>query len=103
MTAEHFQAHPDEIRDLAGEFTSVVDELTAHIAGFVGDAIEIGEAFGLLGACTGVTSQYTEMVNNTSEGLNEIAQLLANSASGLQTSADNYTSVDTHTSSTMEV
>ncbi|MFJ5679145.1 hypothetical protein [Streptomyces sp. NPDC093097] len=40
MTAEHFQAPPDEIRELAGEFTALVDELTAHIEVFVDDALD---------------------------------------------------------------
>ncbi|MFG2864184.1 WXG100 family type VII secretion target [Streptomyces sioyaensis] len=101
MAANHFQAHPDGLRELASDFQSAADELAGRIEAFKGSVVEIGEAFGVVGACAGVTSQYLEMVNSTGEGLTELAQLLSSNSSGLQQSAGNYEGVDRHTSTTM--
>ncbi|KPC66016.1 hypothetical protein ADL29_06210 [Streptomyces chattanoogensis] len=101
MAAGHFQAHPDGLRELAADFQSAADELAGCIKDFQGSVIEIGEAFGLLGACTGVTSQYVEMVVHTGEGLTELAHLLYANSSGVHQSAGNYEGVDQHVSATM--
>ncbi|MFI2190529.1 WXG100 family type VII secretion target [Streptomyces sioyaensis] len=101
MAAGHFQAHPEELRELAKDFQTAADELAGRIASFQGSVVEIGEAFGLLGACTGVTGQYMEMVNHTSEGLTELANLLYANSSGIQQSAGNYEGIDQHISATM--
>ncbi|MFJ9419442.1 hypothetical protein ACIRPT_35580 [Streptomyces sp. NPDC101227] len=101
MPTELFQAHPDGLRALAGDFRSAADELSGRIASFAGSVFEVGEAFGLLGACTGVTSQYLEMVHHTGEGLTELALLLSSNSSGLHQTAGNYEGVDRHTSATM--
>ncbi|WP_369357132.1 type VII secretion target [Streptomyces sp. cg2] len=101
MAARQFQAHPDGLRELAAEFQSAADELAGGIEGFVGNVFEIGEAFGVIAACQGITDQYWEMVNHTSEGLAELAQLLRSNSAGLNQSAANYDGVDEHTSQTL--
>ncbi|MFI9047962.1 hypothetical protein [Streptomyces sp. NPDC053427] len=101
MAAGHFQAHPDGLRELATDFQSAADELAGRIEEFVGNVFEIGEAFGIIAACKGVTDQYWEMVNHTGEGLAELAQVLRCNSSGLHRSAANYDGVDAHTSATM--
>ncbi|AJT65388.1 hypothetical protein T261_3723 [Streptomyces lydicus] len=55
----------------------------------------------MIAACQGITDQYWEMVNHTSEGLAELAQLLRCNSAGLRTSAANYDGVDKHTSETL--
>ncbi|MFF4950333.1 type VII secretion target [Streptomyces chattanoogensis] len=99
--AGHFQAHPDGLRELAADFQSAADELAGRIDGFVGNVFEVGEAFGVIAACQGITDQYWEMVNSTSEGLAELAQLLRSNSAGLHQSAANYDGVDKHTSETL--
>ncbi|MFB7630072.1 WXG100 family type VII secretion target [Streptomyces sp. NPDC056149] len=101
MSVGHFQAHPDGLRELAADFQSAAEELAGRIEGFVGDVFEVGEAFGLIAACKGITDQYWEMVNHTGEGLAELAQVLRCNSSGLNQSAANYDGVDTRTSATL--
>ncbi|MGG2462518.1 type VII secretion target [Streptomyces sp. RGM 3693] len=101
MAAGQFQAHPDGLRELATEFQSAADELAGGIEGFVGNVFEIGEAFGVIAACQGITDQYAEMVNRTAEGLAELAQLFRSNSAGLHQSAANYDGVDAHTSETL--
>ncbi|REK91228.1 hypothetical protein DY245_05605 [Streptomyces inhibens] len=101
MSSEHFEVHPEGIRELASEFRTAAEEIDSRVKGFAAQAGRIGTAFGLLGACTGVTSQYAEMLNHTDEGLVELAGLLRHSGAGLEHSAANYDAVESHTVSTM--
>ncbi|MEU9121828.1 hypothetical protein AB0C96_18550 [Streptomyces sp. NPDC048506] len=101
MSSEHFEAHPEGIRELAAEFSTAADEIDNRLQGFAAQAGQIGTAFGLLGACTGVTSQYAEMLVHTEEGLAELAALLRHSGFGLEHSAANYDAVEAVTVSSM--
>ncbi|MER6048757.1 type VII secretion target [Streptomyces sp. NPDC001793] len=101
MTNEHFEVHPEGMRELAAEFRTAADEIGGRLQGFTAQAGQIGTAFGLLGACTGVTSQYAEMLLHTEQGIAELAALLQHSGSGLEHSAANYDAVESFTASSM--
>lgn len=56
--------------------------------------IEIGEAFGLLGACTGPASQYQTLVEHTAHGLGELENVLGADSAGLDQMAEQYDKVE---------
>lgn len=72
---------------LAGKFTDHSDELGPKVTSFAGSTGQIGEAFGVLGACDGATEQYTNLTSETVTGLNQLMATLAGISSGLNQTA----------------
>lgn len=93
-----FRTHPDAMRGLAGQFRAAAADLEGAVPTFQGNVFEVGEAFGLLGACTGTATQYQNMVNHTVEGLNKLVEMLITDAEGLEYNASLYQQTDQHNS-----
>ncbi|SEM37006.1 type VII secretion target [Streptacidiphilus jiangxiensis] len=94
MAAEHFYVGNEYLHDLATEFQQAADRLASLAPAFQNNVIEIGEAFGLLGACTGAASQYQSLVEHTAHGLGELEQALAADSAGLEHTAEMYDQVE---------
>ncbi|MHA6758901.1 WXG100 family type VII secretion target [Streptacidiphilus sp. PAMC 29251] len=93
-----FLADPQAIQKLAGEFRTAAENLQHAIPGFESDVFAVGEAFGLLGACTGAADQYQNLVRHTVTGLNQLAEVLDGDQQGLDFNAAFYRSTDRHNS-----
>jgi uncharacterized protein YukE len=101
--APEFHVQPDGLDTLAADFRSAGQRLADRIGGFSGQAFAIGEAFGLLGACSGVTEKYADMVAHTGEGLGRLAELLQSTGDALKHSSEQYRGTDGSVARTMEV
>ncbi|WP_052443204.1 WXG100 family type VII secretion target [Streptacidiphilus neutrinimicus] len=93
-----FYIDPAAVMSLADEFQAAADALGGRAPAFASNVLEIGDAFGLLGECTGAAEQYQQLVNHTGHGLGELEQALAADAAGLVHTADQYILVDQHNS-----
>lgn len=91
---DSFTADPSAIAQLGSEFEDQSQTLSSSVSGFSGSAFSIGEAFGLLGACDGALSKYMTMLNNTMNGLDQLAEVWAQTGQQLQATARNYREVD---------
>jgi hypothetical protein len=96
-----FRTHPDRIRQLAQEFRAAATDLEGAVPGFQGNVLEVGEAFGLLGVCTGAASQYLTMVDHTVDGLQKLVEMMLTDAEGLEYNASLYEDTDQHNSRLM--
>jgi hypothetical protein len=93
-----FSIDPAAVKSLANEFQAAADALGGQAPAFASNVFEIGDAFGLLGECTGAADQYQQLVNHTGHGLGELEQALGADAAGLADTADQYLCVDQHNS-----
>lgn len=91
---DSFTAVPSAIAGLGAEFEGQAEALAQSANGFSGSAFQIGEAFGLLGACDGALQKYVSMLNNTMTGLGQLAEVWAQTGSRLEQTARQYQSVD---------
>lgn len=94
MAAGQFLVAKEYLHDLATEFQQAADRLASLAPAFQNNVLEIGEAFGALGVCTGAASQYQSLVEHTAHGLGELEQALAADAAGLEHTAEQYDQVE---------
>lgn len=94
MAGEHFQVHPPTVAGLANKFHTESQGLTKQVADFGSSAADIGEAFGLLGACDGAMQKYLTLFQSTSRALGRLSQVLDANGQRLTATAASYTSVD---------
>lgn len=98
MELDNFFIYPPAVRDLAQQFQAAADRIASMTPAFEGNVLEVGEAFGVLGACTDTTSGYLTLVHNTVHGLGQLEQALDADQAGLTDSVDQYVAVDQHNS-----
>jgi hypothetical protein len=94
MTSNSFTAHPESIRRLGGQFCTASQGLTAPASDFTGSAMEVGEAFGLLGACDDAMEKYVSMAQSTQASLEKLISVLQQGGEILQKQGTNYELVD---------
>jgi hypothetical protein len=98
VIGDQFFVGDEYLHDLAKEFQAAADRFASLTPEFQGNVIEVGEAFGLLGACTGAMTQYLNLVTHTVHGLGELEQTLSADSAGLDHTADQYGQVDHYNS-----
>lgn len=91
---DSFTAVPPAIARLGAEFDGQAQALAQSATGFGGSAFQIGEAFGLLGACDGALKKYVSMLNDTMNGLGQLAEVWAQTGRQLQQTAQQYQDAD---------
>jgi hypothetical protein len=91
---DSFTAVPSAIAGLGAEFAAQGQQLIESANGFSGSAFEIGEAFGLLGACDGALEKYMSMLRNTMSGLGQLAEVWEQAGQQLECAAQEYQAVD---------
>lgn len=89
-----FTAHPESICTLGGQFTTAAQSLAGPVDQFTGSAFEVGEAFGLLGACDDAMQQYTSMAQSTQASLEKLLQVLQQGGTLLQKQGTHYELID---------
>ncbi|WP_377271520.1 type VII secretion target [Peterkaempfera sp. SMS 1(5)a] len=90
----HFRVEPAALTDLAGTFERESADLARQIDAFSAGASRIGQAFGLLGACDGAMSKYTDLLNGTVRALGQLSQVLESDGQRLRVNAENYAAAD---------
>ncbi len=85
-----FGVDPDTLTDLAGKFDREAKGLAKPIDDFAATASEIGEAFGLLGACDGAAEKYQTLLNSTLKALGHLPGVLTSDGDRLRLNAANY-------------
>jgi hypothetical protein len=91
---DSFTAVPQAIAGLGAEFEPQGQQLGASANGFGGSAFQIGEAFGLLGACDGALEKYQSMLRSTMTGLGQLAEVWQQTGQQLEVIAQQYQAVD---------
>lgn len=91
---DSFTAVPPAIAGLGAEFEAQGPQLVDAANGFSGSAFQIGEAFGLLGACDGALQKYLSMLRNTMTGLGQLAQVWEQTGQQLAAVAQQYQAAD---------
>jgi len=94
VASSSFTAHPESIRQLGGQFSTAAQSLTGPVNQFTGSALEVGEAFGLLGACDDALQKYVSMAQSTQASLAKLIQVLQQGGATLQKQGTNYELVD---------
>ncbi|MEV6027977.1 type VII secretion target [Streptomyces sp. NPDC052036] len=89
-----FGVDPDTLTDLAGKFDREAKGLAGPIDDFAATASEIGEAFGLLGACDGAAEKYQKLLTSTVKALGHLPGVLGSDADRLRLNAANYKDSD---------
>ncbi|MFI9645291.1 WXG100 family type VII secretion target [Streptomyces sp. NPDC052040] len=89
-----FGVDPDRLTDLAGKFDREAKDLATPIDGFAAIASEIGEAFGLLGACDGAAEKYQTLLDSTLKALGQLPGVLTSDGDRLRLNATNYKDSD---------
>ncbi|MFH8632209.1 type VII secretion target [Streptomyces lydicus] len=92
--AGQFGVDAETLKGLAGGFDREAKELEKPVAAFSATAADIGQAFGLLGACDGAADKYRQLLQHTSKVLGQLPHVLRNDAERLRVSAANYTASD---------
>jgi hypothetical protein len=91
---DSFTAVPPAIAGLGAGFEEQGQQIAESANGFSGSAFQIGEAFGLLGACDGALEKYQSMLQSTVTGLGRLAQVWAQTGQQLIVTAQQYQIVD---------
>ena len=91
---DSFTAVPSAIAGLGAEFEQQGQRLAESANGFSGSAFQIGEAFGLLGACDGALEKYMSMLQSTMSGLGRLAQVWEQTGQQLVVTAQQYQATD---------
>ncbi|MFJ5535281.1 type VII secretion target [Streptomyces sp. NPDC093261] len=89
-----FGVDPDTLRDLAGKFDREAKGLAGPIETFAATASEVGEAFGLLGACDGAAEKYQKLLAGTIKALGQLPGVLGSDGDRLRVNAANYQQAD---------
>lgn len=87
---DSFTAVPSAIAQLGAQFIDEGAQLGQAASGFGGDAFQVSDAFGLLGACDGAMSKYISMAQSTVQGLEQLASLWEQSGQQLVAQAEAY-------------
>jgi hypothetical protein len=91
---DSFTAVPSAIAQLGGRFVEEGSELAQNASDFGGGALQVADAFGLLGACDGAMEKYISMAQSTVQGLAQLAQLWNQTGEQLMAQAESYQSCD---------
>lgn len=91
---DSFSADPAAIAGLGGQFAGQAQQLAQAAQSFGGSALQIADAFGLLGACDGAMEQYLKMAHSTMQGLEQLATLWSQTGDELNAQAEVYQIVD---------
>jgi uncharacterized protein YukE len=89
-----FGVDPDTLTDLAGRLDREASGLAGPIRQFSGSTAEIGDAFGLLGACDGAAEKYRQLLENTAKALGHLPDVLRSDADRLRLNATHYADSD---------
>ena len=89
-----FDVDPDALTDLAGKFDREARGLAAPIENFAATVSEVGEAFGLLGACDGAAEKYQKLLTSTLKALGHLPGVLTSDGDRLRLNAANYKDSD---------
>jgi hypothetical protein len=89
-----FGVDPDTLTDLAGKFDREAKDLTKPVNDFATTASQIGEAFGLLGACDGAAQKYQTLLNSTLKALGQLPGVFTSDGHRLRLNATNYKASD---------
>jgi hypothetical protein len=87
---DSFTAVPSAIAELGAKFITEGAQLGQTASGFGGDALQVSNAFGLLGACDGAMEKYISMAQSTVQGLEQLAQLWEQTGEQLVAEAEVY-------------
>lgn len=87
---DSFTAVPSAIAELGSQFIDEGAQLGQTASGFGGNAFQVADAFGLLGACDGAMEKYISMAQATMQGLEQLAQLWEQSGEQLIGQAQAY-------------
>lgn len=91
---ESFTAVPSAIAQLGAQFIDEGSQLGQTASGFSGNAFQVADAFGLLGACDGAMEKYISMAQSTVQGLDQLAQLWEQTGRQLTAQAQQYQTCD---------
>ncbi|MFK0294369.1 type VII secretion target [Streptomyces sp. NPDC090442] len=89
-----FGVDPTALTDLAGKFDLEAKDLGAPVQAFATSSAEVGEAFGILGACDGALDKYLKLLNSTMKALSQLPEVLTGDADRLRTNAAAYKDAD---------
>ncbi|MEK2476452.1 MULTISPECIES: type VII secretion target [Streptomyces] len=89
-----FGVEPTALTDLAGKFDLQAKGLDGPIRSFAATSAEVGEAFGILGACDGAMEKYLKLLNSTVKALSQLPQVLTSDAERLRINASQYEEAD---------
>jgi uncharacterized protein YukE len=89
-----FGVDPDTLTDLAGKFDREAKGLANPVGDFAATASEVGEAFGLLGACDGAAQKYQTLLDSTVKALGHLPGVLTGDGDRLRLNAANYKDSD---------
>jgi hypothetical protein len=81
---------PSGIAQLGVQFGDEGQQLGQAASSFGGNAVQIADAFGLLGACDGAMKQYVSMAQSTVRGLEQLAALWQETGNQLIAQAEQY-------------
>jgi hypothetical protein len=87
---DSFTAVPSTIAGLGGRFVENGALLGETGSGFGGNALQVADAFGLLGACDGAMEKYISMAQSTVQGLEQLAQLWQQTGEQLVSQSEAY-------------
>ncbi|MFE6687164.1 type VII secretion target [Streptomyces sp. NPDC057743] len=89
-----FGVEPTALTDLAGKFDMQAEDLDGPIRSFTAASKEVGEAFGILGACDGALQKYEKLLIGTVKALSQLPQVLTSDADRLRINASQYAEAD---------
>ncbi|KIZ13734.1 type VII secretion target [Streptomyces natalensis] len=89
-----FGVDPSALTDLADKFDREAGDLTTQLHAFVATSSEVGEAFGILGACDGAMDKYWQLLNSTVKALGHLPDVLNSDADRLRINASSYQDSD---------
>jgi hypothetical protein len=91
---DSFTAIPSAITGLGERFIEQGVRLGQAASGFGGGALQVADAFGLLGACDGAMEKYLSMARSTAQGLEQLGSLWEQSGIQLIAQAERYQACD---------
>ncbi len=91
---DSFTAVPSAIAQLGEQFIEEGARLGQCASGFGGNALEVSDAFGLLGACDGAMQKYIAMAQSTVQGLEQLGQLWEQTGVQLIAQSEQYQACD---------
>lgn len=94
MGEGQFIVQPGALCALAGKFDAEAGTLAQLTNGFTGSAFQIGQAFGLLGACDGALEKYLKLLESTVKALGQLSKVLEGDGERLRANATVYTAAD---------
>lgn len=89
-----FGVDPTVLTELAGTFDREAKDLAAPVHSFAASSSEVGEAFGVLGACDGAMQKYQKLLSSTVKALGHLPEVLKADADRLRINASHYQDAD---------